>query len=472
MVWYCCTIPTSRKRELSKEQTYKAARNASSSSSSMNDKTTKPTEDERQPPPPKKQQQRRGRPPKNTSSSDRDNRNDVLYLKGAAAQQTTHPGNLNYYALCEKRFDEWAALDCDDPERKRICTEIVKIVSQRGGVFRKANGCPMDSKAAVEKTNSRFRQIAKPKLRIHTGMYGEHDVVFAKGARNHMYPGNAKWRSLLDGYAMSYHRDMDKIEEQFKTNFVTQPRPSYQIDIVEETISIVKSRGGNFLDEKLKPISHDVIVDKTHSRFKDMKKEIKAGKLVLSVTKEESKYDTTSGDLEAGANQSAPVIMVNTKSRELATPGFTSVKATISSKKEMQKVTAANKRKRKIFYGNQYKGAEEVRFEDISIPSVPSDEIEVEHDATDNGEEMEEEFKDFQRHERRKRRESGKPAPPTPQQKQLKQKKVTKKRKRTKQIKKERTRSPSPEYTLSEYEQTRLIKMERNHKRLKDLGLS
>lgn len=409
------------------------------------------------------------------SRNRRDNSNDVLTLKGAAAQQTTHRGNLNYYALCEERFDRWAALDCDDPERKQICKEIVKIVSERGGVFRKASGGAMDIRAAIDKTNARFRQIAKPKLRVHTGMYGENDVVFAKGARNHMYPGNAKWRSLLDGYALSYHRDMDKIEEKRKTTFFTPPRPSYQVDIVEEVISIVEKRGGKFLDEKLKQLGHNVIVEKTHNRFKDMKKEIKSGKLVLTATKKEEPTDDAGEDIQAN-NKSATSVVI--KSRELVTPGFTSVKATVSSKKELQKMIAKSQRKRKKFYGNQYKDAGEVILDDVSIPSVASsDEYETEDDAAADMDERAKEdevFKNSPRYERRKRRASGEPAPPRPSTQEEQTKKTIKKeRKQTKQIKKEkRRRAPSPEpYTLSEYEQMRLVKVQRNHKRLKDLGL-
>lgn len=433
-------------------------------------------EEQQQQPSPK--QQRRGRPKNTTSTSrSRDKSNDVLTLKGAAAQQTTHLGNLNYYALCEERFDRWAALDCDDPGRKQICKEIVKIVSERGGVFRKASGGAMDIKAAIDKTNSRFKQIAKPKVRFHTGMYGENDVVFAKGARNHMYPGNAKWRTLLDGYALSYHRDMDKIEEKRKTSFFTPPRPSYQVDIAEEVISIVEKRGGKFLDEKLKPLAHNVIVEKTHNRFKDMKKEIKSGKLVLTATKKEEPTDDA-GEDNIQANKSATSVIIK-KSRELVTPGFTSVKTTVSSKKELQKMMAKSQRRRKKFYGNQFKAADEVILDDVSIPPVASsDEYEMEDDddAADMDERAKEDevFKNSSRYERRKRRASGEPAPPRPSTEEKQTKKTIKKeRKHTKQIKKEkRRRAPSPEpYTLSEYEQMRLAKVQRNHKRLKDLGL-
>ena len=401
--------------------------------------------------------------PSSKSKRKRDDTNDVLYLKGAAAQQTVHPGNLNYYALCEQRFDEWSTLDCDDPKRKQICKEIVKVILQRGGVFHKPSGGALDVKAAVEKTNSRFRQIAKPKLRIHTGMYGENDVVFAKGARNHMYPGNAKWRTLLDGFAQSYHRDIANIVEKRKAFGPFQPRPGYMSTIVEETISIIEERGGKFLDEKLKPLSHNVIVAKTHARFKDIKKEIKAGKLVLNAANKRSGEDNSIGEVKAAVLDESATIKVPT--RELVTPGFTSVKTTVSSKKEGRKVIAKNMRRRgKKFYGNQHETADEVELDDMSIPSIPSDESEEEEDrVVDNDDEGkdEEEFKDLSRHGRRKSRASGLPVPP----------KQKKKSKRTNQAKKERIRSPSPEHTLSEYEQMRLAKIKRNRKRLEDLGL-
>mmetsp|Transcript_21739 Transcript_21739/g.34096 ORF Transcript_21739/g.34096 Transcript_21739/m.34096 type:complete len:437 (-) Transcript_21739:95-1405(-) len=436
----------------------------------MDDKTTtKPTEAE-QPPP----DNHRGK----SSSNCRDNSHDVLYLKGAAAQQTSHPGNLNFYALCEQRFDEWSALCYKHPQKKLISKEIVKVILHRGGVFRNARGGAMDIKSAVEKTTNRLRQIAAPKLRLHTDMYGENDVVFARGARNHMYPGNAKWRTLLDGYAQSYFRDKSRLYEgrqHYGFSKLNKAKPKYMTDIVEETISIIEKRGGKFLDETLWPLSYNDIVRKTHARFKDMKREIKAGKLVLSATKEASKEDTPSGEIEDTAVDTSAT--VKAPKRELVTPGFTSVKATMTKKEVRKKMKKNQKRKEKKFYGNQYKSADgEVELNDISMPSIPSDEGELEdndNDADDNddeGKEEEKEFKDLSRHERRMRRESGQPAPQPPQ-KQTKPETV-KKRKRTDRIEQERARSPSPEHTLSEYEQMRLAKIERNQKRLKDLGLS
>jgi hypothetical protein len=128
--------------------------------------------------------------------------NDVLTLKGAAAQQTTHPGNLIYYQLCEERFAEYES--SSQQQRREICHEIAtSIVKKRGGVFRKYNGSKMDEKAAITKTKDRMRQIQKPKI-VPPENVGEHDVVFKVGAANHLFPGNAKWRALLDKYVQRY----------------------------------------------------------------------------------------------------------------------------------------------------------------------------------------------------------------------------------------------------------------------------
>ena len=65
--------------------------------------------------------------------------NDVLTLKGAAAQQTQHPGNLFFYSLCEDHFNEYdKILTCTDRTsktydiqknlRRTICTNIVNTV--------------------------------------------------------------------------------------------------------------------------------------------------------------------------------------------------------------------------------------------------------------------------------------------------------------------------------------------------------
>lgn len=91
---------------------------------------------------------------------------DVLTLKGAAAQQTMHPGNLDYYQLCEENFDEYEKIPLEfRNKRKLLCFEkIVSIILDRGGVFRKYNGKPMKKKDAIMKTMDRMRQIAKPKL--------------------------------------------------------------------------------------------------------------------------------------------------------------------------------------------------------------------------------------------------------------------------------------------------------------------
>lgn len=131
------------------------------------------------------------------------NENDVLTLKGAAAQQTTHPGNLAYYKLCEQKYPEFSKTESKQA-RRNISKEIVeKVMNDNGGVFLKHNGAKMDVAAAISKTMDRFRQIRKPKI-VAPKTVGENDVVFKVGAANHLFPGNAKWRLLLDQHVKSY----------------------------------------------------------------------------------------------------------------------------------------------------------------------------------------------------------------------------------------------------------------------------
>jgi hypothetical protein len=93
---------------------------------------------------------------------------DVLTLKGAAAQQTTNPGNLAYYKFCEERFAEYSKLSVasEKSQRRAICLEIVKAVNASGGIFRRYNGKPMDDSSAIAKTMDRMRQIQKPKMAV------------------------------------------------------------------------------------------------------------------------------------------------------------------------------------------------------------------------------------------------------------------------------------------------------------------
>jgi hypothetical protein len=140
--------------------------------------------------------------------------NDVLTLRGAAAQQTQHPGNLFFYSLCEDRFNEYdKILTCTDrsnklyeiqkKSRRIICEDIVDTVINQPGCFRMWNGSLMSTNQATTKTQERMRQIGKPKL-VPPSNVSDNDVVFCAGATNHLFLGNAKLRSLMDEYETQY----------------------------------------------------------------------------------------------------------------------------------------------------------------------------------------------------------------------------------------------------------------------------
>lgn len=247
----------------------------------------------------------------------RDTSKDVLYAKGAAAQTSTNPGNLLFYKLCEERYDEYTTLaKNNDPHRHVVAGEVVDAITATGGKFRKQTGGVMNRADAIKKTTDRFRQIAKPKLRP-TG-FGDDDVVFAKGAANFLYQGNAKWRQLCDGYVLSYYRDLvdedgnvildgkkknvdttmgtlvcsqqdSKHQRQSKNGkfkkgnkLFKRTRPQYQYEIIDEIINIIHGRGGVFRDEMLNVLSNEDAGARVHARFKDLKKQLLAGTRIFA----------------------------------------------------------------------------------------------------------------------------------------------------------------------------------------------
>ena len=303
---------------------------------------------------------------------------DVITLRGGAAQQTTHPGNLTLYKLCEERYAEWfEALDgspvgalkskvgasksksgANDGAgsasvsvsgsgssgakqyRKGICLEIVRTIQKQGGTFRDGSGRTMSDERAVIKTHDRMRQIAKPKVappktvhgggdrNMNTDININMDVVFKPGGANHLYPGNAKWRFLMDGYCTRYFPELFPVQVQEgpasvpvpatesssksegigeHENNVPVPVPVSvpvpdgnktkrltpdQKKIQNEIIDITHERGGIFRGANLKELPREATLQKIHGRFKDMKKMIKAGKWHLDDSNcvNESKY--------------------------------------------------------------------------------------------------------------------------------------------------------------------------------------
>ena len=330
----------------------------------------------------------------------RDTTNDVLYAKGAAAQTMSNPGNLYFYQLCEEHYDEYMKLDPDDQQRKVIALSIVDKIIAKGGKFHAPSGAALTKKSAVGKTQDRMRQISKPKLR--PSGFGEHDVVSARGAAIHLYPGNAKWHAVVDGYVLSYYRDeidkngmYDLVKEaqlnKSKKKFVKKGekvKPTYQDDIVEEIISIIHKRGGKFCNERLKEMSHKEVVAKMHNRFKDLKKAIKKGTTfvphtddaIAAMKKEGGGADLSSADDTKVKTESGTEIM------RKRSGGFSSVKNTVSSVYEMR----AYKQKRSRENRNKPKRAKYEEFEIEDDGSYNSDmlvdesEGEEEEDSDDN----------------------------------------------------------------------------------------
>lgn len=409
---------------------------------------------------------------------------DVLFLKGAAAQQTTHPGNLAYYALCEAKYEKYAALPDNHPSKAQICRDVVDEVLRSGGKFRSPTGGTMTHAAAMQKTKDRMRQIAKPKIR--PDHVNDNDVVFTRGANNHLYAGNAKWRTLLDHFVTDYYKEF--IANGMNDSGGASKRQQYQIDIINEITSIVQGRGGTFRrGDNLEELENDEITKKTHARFKDLKKQLKKGKVFpqryaamcsTSAASATIKMEEASNDTAAGNGND--MAMVADEKYILKKMGCTSVKKTVKTKKDLKNFETETRPKWHKPASNKVRRS--------SGPKIKEDEDDDGYDssmlASDNGDDddtgsdEEEEEEDahtltrlgkekpkMDRTERLKRRCSGQPAPPCPN------------AARTKKIKKEEKDEEGgdedmPKYELSEYEKLREEKIKRNQQRLVELGLA
>jgi hypothetical protein len=210
--------------------------------------------------------------------------NDVLTLKGTHAQHTTHTGNLIFYKLCEERFDQFNALSpsLDSARRQKLAWQVVREIQKKGGVFRHMNGKVMEPKRAVIKTIDRLRQIQKPKF-VPPATIGNNDVVFKRGAANHVYPGNAKYKTLLESYVPQYWPDLvPQIKLKAKDNEGDENR-QHKLDrraILDLLIGIIHSRGGQFRGgNDLKILRKQDVAKKIHERFRDLRKQIQSGKV-------------------------------------------------------------------------------------------------------------------------------------------------------------------------------------------------
>ena len=452
-----------------------------------------------------KKRQGRGRP-----TSKGDDSRDVLFLKGAAAQQTKNPGNLIYYALCEERYDEYAAFPDNHPSKAEICRGIVDEVLRSGGKFRSPTGGTMTYASALQKTKDRMRQIAKPKIR--PDHVNENDVVFTRGANNHLYAGNAKWRLLLDQYVTRFYRDF--IANGMKDREgASKRRPQYQIDIINEVVSIIRKRGGTFRrGETLEALTDDEIIQKNVARFKDLKKELRKGRVFPipqrsangtiacnntsatsdTIKTEEGSFDASGKDLVV-MSFATPAALASVSgqsyTRMLSKPGCTSVKKTVKRAedlKNLKKETRAKWRRgggisSRRSNGTRIKDDDEDSGYDSSI--LPSDDDESEGDGSGSSEEEEfaalirlsKEKQNMDRRERLKRRRLGQPAPAPPRLRSTasKRRKVSSIPKR--QNKEEEGDDDDDEeeaYEKSEYEKLREEKIKRNQRRLVELGLA
>ena len=442
-----------------------------------------------------KKRRGRGRP---TSKSD--DSKDVLFLKGAAAQQTKHSANLTYYALCEERYDEYAALPDNHPSKAEICRGIVGEVLRSGGKFRSPTGGTMTHASALQKTKDRMRQIAKPKIRPDN--VNENDVVFTRGANNHLYAGNTKWRLLLDQYVTRFYRDF--IANGMKDREgASKRRPQYQIDIINEVVSIIRKRGGTFRrGETLEALTDDEIIKKNVARFKDLKKELRKGRVFPqcsanatdAIKTEEGSFDASEKDvvvISFATPADLASVSGQSHTRMLSKPGCTSVKKTVKRAedlKNLKKETRAKWRRG----GDPSRRANGARIQDDDEDSgydssmLPSDDDESEgggakSDGADSSEEEEfatltrlsKERRNMDRQERLKRRRLGRPAPVPPRLRS-----TANKRPRVSSIQKikrgeeEEDDDEEEAYEKSEYEKLREEKIKRNQRRLVELGLA
>mmetsp|Transcript_21571 Transcript_21571/g.46920 ORF Transcript_21571/g.46920 Transcript_21571/m.46920 type:complete len:535 (+) Transcript_21571:38-1642(+) len=447
-------------------------------------------------------------------SSSHDSTKDVLYARGAAAQIITNPGNLYFYQLCEERYDEFTNFQAKDPQRRIVAGKVVDSILASGGVFRKVSGGIMSRPKAIDKTRDRMRQIGKPKFRP-TG-FGENDVVSVKGAAVHLYPGNAKWHALVDGFVLSYYRDLvsdgtdtplhspqrerqngnSRYSGRFQKGVKGESRlPSHKNEIIDEVLRIIHSRGGKFLDEMLNELTNDEAAFKTSTRFKDVKK------LLVNGTKEFVPYsydDVVKEEKNCDDNCFVTCTCAPSKIKvEDATTsqiiqnrlgGFTTAKNVVSSKRELTARQRPRPKRKAKQYSRRNSGKknysdddddDDISFQSTLLYSDGSsddddslvDEDGDEGDADGGLDNMMPNGADRQaqgeaREERLKRRGSRRVQRHAGGKQQIKRRKI-----RRSSSKQEEYRPPSPEHPLSEYELFRLEKIKRNQAKLAELGL-
>ena len=316
-------------------------------------------------------------------------------------------------------------------------------------------------------------------------------MVFTRGANNHLYAGNAKWRTLLDHYVLDYYQEF--VANGMNDSGGPNRRQQHQIDIINEITSIVQGRGGTFRrGDNLEELDNDEIIKKTNARFKDLKKQLKKGKVFpqrsattcntfsasVTIKMEEKSND----DVAKNGSVVAQAELIADEKYILKKTGCTSVKKRVKTKKDLQNLEKetrlkwhkpASKRESKRSNGPKIKEDDDDDGYNSSMLASDND------DDGDSGSDEEEEAhvlirlgsekQKMDRSERLKRRRSGQPAS---------LRSYTSKRSRTKKIKKEEKDEQDggdedmPKYELSEYEKLREEKIKRNQQRLVELGLA
>ena len=437
--------------------------------------------------------------------------NDVITLKGAAAQQTTHPGNLFYYKLCEEKFAEFDSLDPNTmvDERRNICIDIISKVKNNGGIFYDLYGKPMKLTSTIAKTQNRMRQIKRPK-QVPPPRIGNNDVVFKQGAANHLFPGNAKWRALLDKYIIQYWpqfappdddpttnttpapatgaagagADDDDDQEQPKMMMIKKEqkrkyfhkRPEYQLQVAKEIINIIHERGGKFRGGmNLKELTEKEVLIKIHERFKDIKKYILQGKMTIDGSKE-GQYNIK----KTGCTSVQSTFLYGQKKPP---PSSSSVAAATTSKKMKNKKLKSNTvslRQKLLDLEEMEEQEQDISFDSESDDSDDDDENEDEemegqgeYYSSDEEEKLVRRSKQAQaREERMKRRAAGITAPKSSNNNSDGGESQTKKRRQRKRKVEQESPKEEPDLSkMSDYERLRYEKMKRNEQRLAQLGL-
>jgi hypothetical protein len=264
-----------------------------------------------------------------------------------------------------------------------------------------------------------------------------------------LFPGNAKWRALLDQYVERYWPEFFSTKEDQTRDKppINRRKPKFQVTIANELIDVIHKRGGKFRGTTLRVLEKEDIVKKIHERFKDVKKLLVKGQRITP-------------------NQD--YILKRT--------GCTSVKTTVQHGLE-NRIYEKKKKKSKTKSVKTMKNVDDINAsDDDSFGSrILTDDESEESDGDSNiaytsakegTKRIKREKQIESRNERVKRRAEilAQPANPHPRKKPH--------RRRSTQQRMDRLLPPQkPNHEMSEYEKLRYEKIQRNHERLTQLGL-